>query len=393
MNTPLSDINILTYFIILSLLFLIAVIAAVKKSNTLDQICLYATLIVSLFFYGLRENIGSDTAMYLTHFNSLRDYDSFPWGYSFYILMKGIKLLGDGQTFYILSTTLFALILLLISVSIFVRWPAKAICFMFFIFSFNTFDLVTNVYRQGVAATMILIGCYFLVKHKYIYALLFFAFSFGFHWSAALVLCFICAAFVISKNHRAALYLCIFSVAAYIAVIIIGRGGAFLITNFDEGGALSQLMKVDLNSKISAYIDGGVDGALFSMLNLPSRAKSLFDVLCVLIFSLVYICRVRAVRAQETKHAELTTTVIMFFTLLSIYNLIFIDMVWYIRNLYWAFYFIPLTLIYCMFFYPYKNPKNKNPAIVYISLSYYLFGVISLWRHTNLLNYKVVFPL
>ena len=160
-----------------------------------SMISLIVPLIASVLFAGLRGNVGTDTFVYKTFFNTLWRTDvladqglKFAFEPGFVLFSQIIKSIYDNDQFYIFSLScLFGFLFFRLLREI----EEKDMFFLFYMSSFYImFNL--NLMRFGIA--MILSGIAFLSKNnrkKIIYLLL----AFSFHFSAIFI-----GFFFIKKN-------------------------------------------------------------------------------------------------------------------------------------------------------------------------------------------------
>lgn len=372
------------YIVLFAFFSLASYYCCLAKSVLFEKILYVSLAILGCYFYTSAENASIDLAMYLSQFNSLGDYADFKWGYSFFALMKAIRFVSEADVAYITGSVLFAISIL--SVGIYLISPRyyRPLCLLFFFLNFNFYDLITNTYRQCVASCLILIAIYFIYNRKYFFGAFFLFVSLGFHWSAMLVLFLTLLSHFMPTKKRFTLAMMIGIIVFSVYAIVVGHGISLSIISNEYIDTVFQIFNVNINEKLQAYIGHDMSlGAKFSDNSVLARTRYLID---GILLSLVSIIFLGLGKGGATENGNLHKY-IMLYGLLSIYNLVLIDMMWFFRNSYWAFFIMPLLMVMYLNFWE-KNIKvgtisNKLRIGLTISI-YFSFSVLTLWRHPNL---------
>jgi hypothetical protein len=150
--------------------------------NNLSSLCF--PLLISILFAGLRGNVGTDTFVYKTFFNTLWSAESltdkgliFPFEPGFILYSHLIKIIYDNDQFFIFSI---ALLYGFLFYKLLKLLEEKDLFFLFYI---STFFVMFNLNLLRFGISIILVGLSFLSqnKNKKIFYL---ALAFSFHFSA-----------------------------------------------------------------------------------------------------------------------------------------------------------------------------------------------------------------
>lgn len=378
------DIVLASYFIMYCGLAIVSVIAFMLNSKTLDNLNYILVFLVTLCFFGLRSDGSPDTKMYLEQFISLRGYADFEWSYSFYWLMKSIKIFTDEPSSYILLSSLFLLLFLSFSIYLWVPESYRSICLIYFSLSWSFFDLATNTYRQGLACIFLLIFAHFFNKKYYLYSFIFIFIAIGFHWSVPIVMLLIMFSCKISKYDKA-INLLLFFCIVYGSVSLFYSNGMSVIFGSIESvfDGFSLITGFNLTMKKQAYLNAGVDGVEFYLFPIQKRLYFVLEI----VFSL---CVLTVLKLKvKNYNADRLNLVITSYLIMVIYFFMLIDMTWFFRNMYWAICFIPILMANAQaVFLEKRNGYVELSFPIFMVFSYFIVSVYTLWRSEILrLNY------
>ena len=173
-----------------------------KKNNVLPLFYLFS-LVVSVLIGVRSHDVGSDTIMYIEHFDKsgleTNQLDRFEPGFELLMLLIN-KLGGNADFFFFLIAFIITLTYLIFFKNIclqskknhFVNLSDFSIIFTCLLFSNWYLTLTTNGIRQGVSIVLLYMALYYLVflKKRWVFLTLF-LFSISFHYSSLIVLPFI----------------------------------------------------------------------------------------------------------------------------------------------------------------------------------------------------------
>lgn len=392
----LTDIHIFLYYITFGVLFFLSVIAFLARSRSVDSFILTISFVFALCFYSMLGVPGTDATTYLSQFNNLSSYNDFEWGYSLYFLMKSAKFISNSGEVYLFITVFFYLVVTISSIFLLVKSPAKSFCFLIYVLSFSYYELMTNVYRQGIASSFLLLSAYFLIQRRIVFFLLTSSIAIGFHWSSLMIIMLMLTAYFIYKKHN--IVLLILSVVFFLNILSVVSSKGFF-----SGGSIFQKLSInysfifgDIISKMGAYVNPDIDGARFSEINLTGRINSLFEItISIFICSIFLFLNINGNIKDDLMTPVFENRNLYFeyfvalLSLLGLYNVLLIDMVWFIRNCYWALIVIPI--IYSLFLSNETDVKVDRVTVVCFSLLYFIFSTLSFWRHPNLVTNKITY--
>ncbi|MEH0835109.1 EpsG family protein [Pectobacterium cacticida] len=372
---------LLLLFFFLSILFLfISVISILAKSKKLDIVNFFAIIVMMLIFYGLRYPGTTDVIMYLSYFDGLSNFASFPWGIGFFYLMDSIKKINFSHEGYVFYSSLYFIIAMTIVVLLFCKNTYYKSLFMLSNFySWSLLDLATNTYRQGIAIPFVLLSLYFLKEKKLIFSFVFSSIAASMHWSSLVIVCLVYLSYFISNK---------ITILKYMSVIALGLLSVSFFINFSFAEILSNstilssfqnlFLGVDLLSKVDAYLGGGVDGASFYDMASYQRIYYTAEVYIALVVCAVFFCTLKkdTILAYDSGYR----IVYSFFIVITSYGILLISMTWFIRNFYWAAPLAPLIYIYILRMIE-ENSLKKHKFLLFSYCAFILFfSCFTFWR-------------
>lgn len=372
------------YFLISVFLLLISYFSIRAKSRQLDNINFIFVFVLMVCFYGTRYPGTTDTKMYLSYFDNMTNFASFPWGIGFYYLMDSIKTLSRDHSFYVLISSSYALVALALVVLLFLRGGYyKSLCLISFLYSWSFLDLMTNTYRQGITVPFVILFAYFFGNRRYLLAVAMAGIALSLHWSAVLIIFIVLVGVLLKNRTRLLRLLTIFSLAVFSVSFFVNINLAEMLA---KGTLLTQFQNVfvgvNLTSKVNAYLGAGVDGASFYDMAGYQRIYYSGEIyIAAVIIGLYFIFNY-----QELAQSRAFMSAYAAFLMITIYGILLISMTWFIRNFYWG---VPLSQI--LYIYLLMEVQKKRPGIFNVVLLSYMvlivaLGTATMWRVPLLLG-------
>lgn len=365
---------------LIQILFLFgANVAYLSKNKRLDFVLFLMLSFFLCYFYSIRNASLPDTQMYISVFRNLQYTNVFPWGEGFHLLMKSISLFSSSESGYLIGSSIFFVALLSLNIFLYCKKEYKTFILLFCFSSISILDLSINVYRQGVAVLVLMIGIHIYIKNSKLLGLLVIALSLFFHWGAMLiVLIFLFSQFLASKPKliyalsiiTTSLLLVSYFINFDFINMLIGKMS--FISSL--GGGIGN---VDINSKFGAYLGGDVEGALFYDGNIFRRIYSSLELIYFSVISFFFMWFFRK------KNIVPSVSFYQLYTLqlgIVLYSTLLISMVWFIRNFYWCALLNPIVLYEAIASY---DSTVKRRYIVSLCYSIFILLYLSLWfwRH------------
>lgn len=247
------------------------------------EVDIFFSFFISIFYIIIiftRSGFGVDEPTYrLAYENYLVNPLNFEFEYSFELLYFLFKNLGINAEGFNNSIGFIYIALAWAAVFFSIKSPFRSMCLLFLLFNSVFLDFIFNGYRQGLAFLVFIIAVSLYQKRHVIKSIVFFFFSLGFHWSAAIVIAiFFTSRLTLGIKIKWALYVVmvlniyIFSVEpAFISVM------AKSISSLSLSSDISQKIEFYLMSSKFTIYDMGIIGRMILLL-IPSLALILFVV-------------------------------------------------------------------------------------------------------------------
>jgi hypothetical protein len=389
------DIGVLALFISISIAYINSIAVILSRHVQYDAVSFVSTGIVGVLFYGLRGPGAPDMDKYLYVFKNLGSYGEFPWSYSMYWLMSGVRFFGESDQLLIMSLSLVLIVMLAASVWVLVKPPYRTFCLCLFLMSWNFFDLAVNVIRQGLAAGAGLLFLAAFQRGWKILASVLFAIALGFHWSFPV---FALAVLVVryARGHPKVITATILCIVGTLATAI------FVELNLVQGvmsstpifSWLSVLTGIDVNYKMVAYLESSLFGFESRFYNYPVAARTYFilELMLGLLLALLAVARFRKGRLVFFSFANPGTgacdrlmDVIPLYAFLAAYSVVLIAMPYFYRNIYWTSVLFPFVVV--IFVRSMLRVQRVDNWIIVCSfwVFFLFFSIITLWR-SNILR-------
>ncbi|MCL6331923.1 EpsG family protein [Pectobacterium carotovorum subsp. carotovorum] len=374
-----NPVLLLFFSISISFLF-ISFVSIITKSKRLDNVNFFSIIIMMLVFYGFRYPGTTDTIMYLSYFDGLSNFSSFPWGIGFFYLMGSIKEINFSHEGYVFYSSLYFVIAMAVVVLLFCKNTYYKSLFMLSNFySWSLLDLATNTYRQGIAIPFVLLSLYFLKEKKFIFSFFCSAIAASMHWSSLVIVCLVYFSYVISNRIATLKYISLIALSLLSISFFINFSFAEILSKSALLGSLQNLfLGVDLLSKVDAYLGGGVDGASFYDMASYQRIYYTAEIYVALVVCTIFFCLLRkdTILAYDSGYR----IVYSFFIIITSYGILLISMTWFIRNFYWAAPIAPLIYIYILRMME-ENSVKKHKILLFAYCVFILFfSCLTFWR-------------
>lgn len=366
MPTYINNPVLLLFFLLLSVFFFYSLIV-----KNLDRINYFFALSLVLIFYCLRGYGAPDFDVYYGYFKLSEYPELFHWPSGMYYLFRTISILGIDQFYYLIFSTTFILLLLSLCIFLFVPYGYRTSCLITFSMSWTFFDLVTNTYRQGIASLLLALVLYFwLIKKNRVFTVVLSILTLSFHWASiiplAIVLIF--PFFSKIKNRTLVIFVSLYFFVSWfipIGFITLMNPVISFIVESTYGGPLAQARH---------YLQSDVEGAMFYSMGFFQRLYNIIDFIVAYIILVMFI--IYSIIGGDKRNPLVNAIIALCF-----YFILFIDMVWFFRNMYWVF---PILLL-CLFRFVANNDlKLKAGSGLLVSIFYVsffiLYSTFTLWR-------------
>lgn len=382
----------LSLFFAISLFTLLLSFIAIKfNSKSIDNVALIIAYITMSSFYGFREAGTTDIKMYLDNFDALNNFSDFNWGFSFFVLMKSIKIISSEHSFFIFASSLIFSTLLLIFVhSILKSKPYKALLMISMLYGWYMLDLATNTYRQGVSLIFIMFSMLFIAKKEYIKFSIAAAIAISIHWGALIpeIICIV--SFLISKKITFIKYLSLFAILLFGISFFINLDIAKNIASNPLTSSLDSIfVGVNIASKVSNYLNSEVDGSAFYDISLLRKIKFTIEAFLPLVLNTLFLFKLSKNNDDTiSKVGVFYFVASAYIAILNIYAVSIISMAWFFRNFYW----IPIASYSCLIImlYSLKNSNKHNMFVALYIFLIILLSILTIWTSELL---KMSYPL
>lgn len=382
----------LSLFFAISLFTLLLSFIAIKfNSKSIDNVALIIAYITMSSFYGFREAGTTDIKMYLDNFDALNNFSDFNWGFSFFVLMKSIKIISSEHSFFIFASSLIFSTLLLIFVhSILKNKPYKALLMISMLYGWYMLDLATNTYRQGVSLIFIMFSMLFIAKKEYIKFSIAAVIAISIHWGALIpeIICIV--SFLISKKITFIKYLSLFAILLFGISFFINLDIAKNIASNPLTSSLDSIfVGVNIASKVSNYLNSEVDGSAFYDISLLRKIKFTIEAFLPLVLNTLFLFKLSKNNDDTiSKIGVFYFVTSAYIAILNIYAVSIISMAWFFRNFYW----IPIASYSCLIImlYSLKNSNKHNMFVALYIFLIILLSILTIWTSELL---KMSYPL
>ncbi|HDS8991399.1 EpsG family protein [Klebsiella quasipneumoniae] len=382
----------LSLFFAISLFTLLLSFIAIKfNSKSIDNVALIIAYITMSSFYGFREAGTTDIKMYLDNFDALNNFSDFNWGFSFFVLMKSIKIISSEHSFFIFASSLIFSTLLLIFVhSILKNKPYKALLMISMLYGWYMLDLATNTYRQGVSLIFIMFSMLFIAKKEYIKFSIAAVIAISIHWGALIpeIICIV--SFLISKKITFIKYLSLFAILLFGISFFINLDIAKNIASNPLTSSLDSIfVGVNIASKVSNYLNSEVDGSAFYDISLLRKIKFTIEAFLPLVLNTLFLFKLSKNNDDTiSKVGVFYFVTSAYIAILNIYAVSIISMAWFFRNFYW----IPIASYSCLIImlYSLKNSNKHNMFVALYIFLIILLSILTIWTSELL---KMSYPL
>ena len=382
----------LSLFFAISLFTLLLSFIAIKfNSKSIDNVALIIAYITMSSFYGFREAGTTDIKMYLDNFDALNNFSDFNWGFSFFVLMKSIKIISSEHSFFIFASSLIFSTLLLIFVhSILKNKPYKALLMISMLYGWYMLDLATNTYRQGVSLIFIMFSMLFIAKKEYIKFSIAAVIAISIHWGALIpeIICIV--SFLISKKITFIKYLSLFAILLFGISFFINLDIAKNIARNPLTSSLDSIfVGVNIASKVSNYLNSEVDGSAFYDISLLRKIKFTIEAFLPLVLNTLFLFKLSKNNDDTiSKVGVFYFVTSAYIAILNIYAVSIISMAWFFRNFYW----IPIASYSCLIImlYSLKNSNKHNMFVALYIFLIILLSILTIWTSELL---KMSYPL
>ncbi|EIM0785060.1 O69 family O-antigen polymerase, partial [Escherichia coli] len=228
------------------------------------------------------------------------------------------------------NNTVSSLYIILLSITAIVTSSKNNKCFYFLmlLFSFTSLDLMFNAYRQAFAFIFIYNSLFLFLREKKIKGALLAVISFGFHWSAVILILFYFLSRFLKNKYSYLILLLLFPfvlISMFYPLGLMGIGYNVLLFL-----PLNELFK----AHVLAYLEvDNISSASFYILNLFGRLPLAISVLTFYAFILIFYKKIRMKR------------IIAMIVLMAVYCLVFMEMAYSFRNYYWVLPFFPIIAL------------------------------------------------
>ncbi|EIX9600583.1 EpsG family protein [Klebsiella pneumoniae] len=371
------------YFLISIFLLVLSIISIVIKSKKMDGIVFFFIAIMMVAFYGLRFPGTVDVKMYLQNFDALSSFQNFEWGIGFYILMKSIKEIDVSHEAFVFYSALYFVIAFVLVGFFYCKGKYyKSLFLISSFYSWSILDLAVNTYRQGIAVPFILLGLYFLSQRKYFVSLLAIVISLTLHWGSAVILMLYMLSIFLSKKPKLLRLISIFTVSLFTISFFINFSIAEILSSSSFLSVLKFIfVGVDFDSKVNAYLGGGVLGANFYDMNSLQRLYFSGEVyIALIVFVVFFITRKKQELIVNDGDDGRFLLIYSFFICVSLYGVVLISMTWFIRNFYWVVPVAPVLYVIILEYYESTFPKRFKIFLLMYAVFIVAYSVETFWR-------------
>ncbi|OBU45379.1 hypothetical protein AYY26_02980 [Photobacterium phosphoreum] len=332
-------------FITLIIISILMYSMAPYINNKIDCFFVFIISIVFICLCFYKNGLGVDELSYLNAYK-LYEYRDFKWGLGFYLLYGALHFLGVNNEYFNVSMQICYLIVALLMVVIFVKKDIKSLCLLYVLFTYWAIDFEFNLYRQGFASLFILMAILSYKRSWKNCSYFLFIVAISFHWSS----CLIFIIFLLSIFSKQLPYK---KILIFINIIIV----------------LMFLHKFGIFEKIVYFISGlSFDSSFIKAVNdyyLLSKSKdmSIYDMsffgrlpLVIMILSFSFISSVIYKKNN-------------FILFIFIYCLLFLEMPYSFRNLYWLFILYPILIS------DFRDFKSNTSTIRIFTIFYILIQI------------------
>ncbi len=370
------------YFIISLLLLFLSVASILVKSKRMDGVVFALVSLMMVCFYGFRFPGTVDIKMYLQNFDALSNFQNFQWGIGFYALMKSIKIFDASHAAYVFYSALY-FVIAFVAVGFFYckNKYYKSLFLISSFYSWSVLDLAVNTYRQGIAVPFILLGLYFLTQKRYILSLMVISTSLTLHWGSAVILLLYIFAIYLSKRFFLLKVMSCLTLALFTISFFVNFSIAEMLSTSSILSALQVVfVGVDFDSKVSAYLGGGVLGANFYDMNSLQRLYFSGEIyISLLVFVFFFMTR----KANDQIFINKKNNYLLiysFFISVSLYGVVLISMTWFIRNFYWVVPVAPILYVMILEYYESYNPKKFRILLLLFVVFSIVYSLETFWR-------------
>ena len=320
--------------------------------------------------------------MYLQNFDALSSFQDFQWGIGFYMLMKSIKIFDASHTAYVFYSALY-FVIAFVAVGFFYCKGKyyKSLFLISSFYSWSILDLAVNTYRQGIAVPFILLGLYFLTQRKYILSSIVICVSLTLHWGSAVILLLYIFAIYLSKRIFLLKIVSFLTLTLFTISFFVNFSIAEMLSTSSILSILQVIfVGVDFDSKVNAYLGGGVLGANFYDMNSLQRLYFSGEIyISLLVFVFFFMTRKRNDYIFTNKKNNFLL-IYSFFISVSLYGVILISMTWFIRNFYWVVPVAPILYVMILEYYESSNPKKFKILLLLFVLFSITYSLETFWR-------------
>lgn len=381
------DSTLFLYFIISLFLLFLSVVSILVKSRRMDGMVFILISIMMVCFYGFRFPGTVDVKMYLQNFDALSSFQDFQWGIGFYVLMKSIKIFDASHAAYVFYSAVY-FVIAFVAVGFFYCKGKyyKSLFLISSFYSWSVLDLAVNTYRQGIAVPFILLGLYFLTQKRYILSSLVICISLTLHWGSAVILLLYILSIYLSKRFILLKIISLTTVILFTISFFVNFSIAEMLSTSSVLGALQVIfVGVDFDSKVSAYLGGGVLGANFYDMNSLQRLYFSGEIyISLLVFVFFFITRKKNDEIFTNKRNNYLL-IYSFFISVSLYGVVLISMTWFIRNFYWVVPVAPILYVMILEYYESYHPKKFKILLLLFIVFSVVYSLETFWR-TPLIN-------
>lgn len=275
------------YFILLAFIMLLLYTTENNKGSKSGNLGIYASVVLLTLFAGLRNSsVGTDTNNYLYYFINRSEaiFDQKNYEIGFLLLQNIAGIISEN---YWSLLTLIAVFCVTAYTFLIIKQSTNVSLSFFLYITLGSYLFFFNGARQGIAASILAIGLFFLIKRKLLWFVFWVFIASLFHRTVLIMLPF----YYILTLKYSAFRMVMFSVISFIGLTFT----SFFVTFFDESSSV----------RYSAYINRGANGGFllaffFSTLSLvliylrnriPKEILKMYDVylnLCVF-NSIIYL--------------------------------------------------------------------------------------------------------
>lgn len=310
-------------------------------NRILDYIFLILATTFALSIAYLRPGFGVDEPSYLDAFIDFKsNAETFPFDYSFKVLYTALSSVGVEDEYFNKVVSSLYIILLSITAIKTSNKNNKCLYFLMLFFSFTSLDLMFNAYRQAFAFIFVYNALFLFLRGKRIKGGGLAVVSFGFHWSAAILILFYFLSRFIKDKTSYFILLLLFPFVFVSMVYPLGLMGI--------GYYILSILPLNESFKahVLAYLEvDNISNASFYILNVFGRLPLAISVLSFYAFILIFY--------KEIKIKRTITMVV----LMSVYCLVFMEMAYSFRNYYWILPFFPIVVLDYA-----ESNQNKNSS-------------------------------